>query len=156
MPGLLPFAVLAKTGDRQKLLEQVAAKIDAIADRRTQNNVAASTAILAGLVLEKVLIKRLLRQEIMQESVIYQDIWEEALEKGLQQGLEEGLQQGVTEGEKTLIFRLLNRRLGSLPETVIGQINQLPLPALEELGEALLDFSEIDDLLGWLESHQPE
>ncbi|EDZ92956.1 conserved hypothetical protein [Limnospira maxima CS-328] len=148
MPGLLPFAVLAKTGDRQKLLEQVAAKIDAIADRRTQNNVAASTAILAGLVLDKVLIKRLLRQEIMQESVIYQDIWEEALEKGLQ--------QGVTEGEKTLIFRLLNRRLGSLPETVIGQINQLPLPALEELGEALLDFSEIDDLLGWLESHQPE
>ncbi|RAQ41491.1 hypothetical protein B9S53_13645, partial [Arthrospira sp. O9.13F] len=117
-------------------------------DRRTQNNVAASTAILAGLVLDKVLIKRLLRQEIMQESVIYQDIWEEALEKGLQ--------QGVTEGEKTLIFRLLNRRLGSLPETVIGQINQLPLPALEELGEALLDFSEIDDLLGWLESHQPE
>ncbi|MDT9191253.1 MAG: DUF4351 domain-containing protein, partial [Limnospira sp. PMC 894.15] len=85
-------------------------------------------------------------------AVIYQDIWEEALEKGLQQGL----QQGVTEGEKTLIFRLLNRRLGSLPETVIGQINQLPLPALEELGEALLDFSEIDDLLGWLESHQPE
>ncbi|MDT9318964.1 DUF4351 domain-containing protein, partial [Limnospira sp. PMC 1306.21] len=82
------------------------------------------------------------------QSVIYQDIWEEALEKGLQ--------QGVTEGEKTLIFRLLNRRLGSLPETVIGQINQLPLPALEELGEALLDFSEIDDLLGWLESHQPE
>ncbi|QJB26388.1 DUF4351 domain-containing protein [Limnospira fusiformis] len=148
MPGLLPFAVLAQTGDRQKLLEQVAAKIDAIADRRTQNNVAASTAILAGLVLDKVLIKRLLRQEIMQESVIYQDIWEEALEKGLQ--------QGVTEGEKTLIFRLLNRRLGSLPETVIGQINQLPLPALEELGEALLDFSEIDDLLGWLESHQPE
>ncbi|QJB26387.1 Rpn family recombination-promoting nuclease/putative transposase [Limnospira fusiformis] len=152
VPGLLPFAVLAQTGDRQKLLEQVAAKIDAIADRRTQNNVAASTAILAGLVLDKVLIKRLLRQEIMQESVIYQDIWEEALEKGLQQGL----QQGVTEGEKTLIFRLLNRRLGSLPETVIGQINQLPLPALEELGEALLDFSEIDDLLGWLERHQPE
>ncbi|ULB47681.1 Rpn family recombination-promoting nuclease/putative transposase, partial [Limnospira fusiformis KN01] len=52
VPGLLPFAVLAQTGDRQKLLEQVAAKIDAIADRRTQNNVAASTAILAGLVLD--------------------------------------------------------------------------------------------------------
>ncbi|AMW27523.1 Rpn family recombination-promoting nuclease/putative transposase [Arthrospira platensis] len=152
VPGLLPFAILAQTGDRQKLLERVAEKINAIADRRTQNNVAASTAILAGLVLDKVLIKRLLRQEIMQESVIYQDIWEEALERGLQ----EGLQQGVTEGEKALILRLLNRRLGSLPETVIGQINQLPLPALEELGEALLDFSEIDDLLEWLQSHQPE
>ncbi|MGI0496046.1 Rpn family recombination-promoting nuclease/putative transposase [Limnospira platensis] len=148
VPGLLPFAILAQTGDRQKLLERVAEKINAIADRRTQNNVAASTAILAGLVLDKVLIKRLLRQEIMQESVIYQDIWEEALEKGVQ--------QGVTEGEKALILRLLNRRLGSLPETVIGQINQLPLPALEELGEALLDFSEIDDLLEWLQSHQPE
>ncbi|MDT9324094.1 MAG: DUF4351 domain-containing protein, partial [Limnospira sp. PMC 1290.21] len=51
--------------------------------------------------------------------------------------------------------RLLNRRLGSLPETVIGQINQLPLPALEELGEALLDFSEIDDLRVWLVSNSP-
>ncbi|MDT9201577.1 DUF4351 domain-containing protein, partial [Limnospira sp. PMC 1042.18] len=70
-------------------------------------------------------------------------------------GLQQGLQQGVTEGEKTLIVRLLNRRLGSLPETVIGQINQLPLPALEELGEALLDFSEINDLRVWLVSNSP-
>ncbi|MDT9186162.1 DUF4351 domain-containing protein, partial [Limnospira sp. PMC 289.06] len=54
-----------------------------------------------------------------------------------------------------LILRLLNRRLGSLPETVIGQINQLSLPALEQLGEALLDFSEIDDLVGWLVSNAP-
>ncbi|MDT9293303.1 MAG: DUF4351 domain-containing protein, partial [Limnospira sp. PMC 1295.21] len=32
---------------------------------------------------------------------------------------------------------------------------QLPLPALEELGEALLDFSEIDDLRVWLVSNSP-
>lgn len=59
---------------------------------------------------------------------------------------------------KFLGFSLPNPAIiGSLPETVIGQINQLLLPALEELGEALLDFSEMDDLVGWLhDSHQPE
>ena len=39
-----------------------------------RSNVDASTAILAGLVLEKKVIERLLKQELMRESVIYQEI----------------------------------------------------------------------------------
>ncbi|MBE9036046.1 hypothetical protein IQ246_13195 [aff. Roholtiella sp. LEGE 12411] len=50
--------------------------------RRTQSNLTASTAILAGLVLNQEVIQRLLRRDIMQESVIYQSILSEGEEEG--------------------------------------------------------------------------
>ena len=150
IPGLLPFAVLGKTDDRSDLLQQVVERIESISDRRTQNNVAASTAILAGLVLEKEVIRRLLRQDIMQESVIYQDIWEEAQAKGLERGREEGRE----EGERLLVLRLLTCRVGTLPLDLEAQIKQLSITSLEELGEALLDFTSMRDLVSWLQRQE--
>lgn len=50
-----------------------------------QNNVVASTAILAGLVLEEDLIQTILRRGLMQESVIYQDILLEGKAEALEQ-----------------------------------------------------------------------
>jgi hypothetical protein len=49
-----------------------------------------------------------------------------------------------------LVLRLLSRRVGTLPATVEAQVQALALPQLEALGEALLDFAELDDLVGWL------
>ncbi|MEM9276832.1 MAG: Rpn family recombination-promoting nuclease/putative transposase, partial [Cyanobacteria bacterium P01_F01_bin.143] len=73
-PSLLPLAVLSQTNDRRKTLREVAQRIEQIRERRQQSNVAASTVILAELVLDKEFIEGLLRQEIMRESVIYQSI----------------------------------------------------------------------------------
>ncbi len=64
-PGLLPLAVLSQTEDHSRTLREVAQRIEQIENRREQSNVAASTAILAGLVLEKEVIARLLRQELI-------------------------------------------------------------------------------------------
>ncbi len=50
-PGLLPFAILAQAEEQENLLRQIAQKIEQISDSREQSNLAASTAILAGLVL---------------------------------------------------------------------------------------------------------
>jgi predicted transposase YdaD len=82
-PVLLPFAALSKTNDRAQVLQQVAAEVDKLTDTRQQSNVAASAAILAGLVLDKDLIMRTLRSDIMKESVIYQEIEAQGLAKGL-------------------------------------------------------------------------
>lgn len=49
-----------------------------------------------------------------------------------------------------LILRLLTRRVGQLPESVILQINTLSITQIELLGEALLDFSTLFDLEVWL------
>ena len=69
---------------RTKLLHynNHAAAVDKIADRRTQSNIAAASAILAGLVLEQEVIGRLFRKDIMRESVIYQQIKTEGEEEG--------------------------------------------------------------------------
>ncbi|MHC5771850.1 MAG: Rpn family recombination-promoting nuclease/putative transposase [Nostoc sp.] len=73
-PGLLPFAVLSATNNKVATLQQAAETIDKIPERRTQSNIAAACAILAGLVLEHEVIGRLFRKDVMQESVVYQSI----------------------------------------------------------------------------------
>jgi predicted transposase YdaD len=99
-----------------------------------------------------------LKQMDITKSLFYQEIIQEGLEEGRQRGLEEGRQEGIQqgiqegrqegrqEGEANLIVRLLTRRLGELSNDQIRQIRELAVPQLEELGEALLDFTTMADL----------
>ncbi|QSV63344.1 MAG: DUF4351 domain-containing protein [Dolichospermum sp. DL01] len=73
---------------------------------------------------------------------------------GYERGIAEGKQEGKQEGEQNLVVRLLQKRVGNLPEETRKKIQTLSLNQLESLGEALLDFTAIEDLLNWLESHQ--
>jgi predicted transposase/invertase (TIGR01784 family) len=140
-PGLLPFAVLSQTNEQVDVLREVARRVDEISDKRSQSNVAAASAILAGLLLEKDLIHRVLRSDIMRESVIYQEIEAEAEARG------------KIEGELNFALRLLCRRIGTIAPNTEAQIRSLSLTQIEELGEALLDFSQPSDMSDWLRSH---
>jgi predicted transposase YdaD len=66
------------------------------------------------------------------------------------QVLREERQQGRQEEGRSLILRQLNRRVGNLPNQAVAQINTLSLEQLENLGEALLDFTGLPDLERWL------
>ncbi len=102
-----------------------------IPDREQRQNIARCTEILAGLRFEKDLIRQLLQKYIMRESVIYQDIVQKEAFK--------------------LISRQLNRRFSELDSSLIERVRKLSAEQLEDLGEALLDFSEVTDLVVWLE-----
>lgn len=52
----------------------------------------------------------------------------------------------------SLILRLLTRRVGELPQQVRERVETLSLEQLENLGEALLDFTTVADLQVWLEA----
>ena len=52
----------------------------------------------------------------------------------------------------SLITRLLNRKIGKLPEEIKPKIEELSLEQLEDLGEALLNFSSIVNLEEWLKA----
>lgn len=65
---------------------------------------------------------------------------------------EEGREEGREEEGRSLILRQLTRRVGELPQDVRSRIETLSLAQLENLGEALLDFTSIADLLSWLEA----
>jgi predicted transposase/invertase (TIGR01784 family) len=137
LTGLLPLAVLTQTPDKAQTLRQVAAKIEAIPEKRVQSNITAASGILAGLKLERDFINQVLRKDIMQQSVIYQE-W---------------IEEGAFKGEQSLVLRLLTRRVGEMPPELRNKVQSLSLAQLEALGEALLDFSEPADLASWLQSH---
>jgi len=67
---------------------------------------------------------------------------------------EEGREEGREEGERSLILRQLKRQVGELPQDVKPQVEALLLEQLEELGEALLDFTSRSDLEGWLAAQE--
>ncbi|AFY48425.1 hypothetical protein Nos7524_2589 [Nostoc sp. PCC 7524] len=71
-----------------------------------------------------------------------------------EQAIWQGKQEGRKEGEQDLILRLLNRRLGEINQSLIESIQRLSIEQLENLGEALLDFSNIADLETWLTQQQ--
>ncbi|MBS3028714.1 MAG: Rpn family recombination-promoting nuclease/putative transposase [Dolichospermum sp. DET50] len=74
---------------------------------------------------------------------------------------QEAKEEGQQEGEKNLLLRILSKRFGKLssggkyelPVRYIETINGLTIAQLEDLGEALLDFGDINDLEQWLKSH---
>ncbi|NJR18719.1 MAG: DUF4351 domain-containing protein [Calothrix sp. CSU_2_0] len=57
---------------------------------------------------------------------------------------------GYERGQQEIIIRLLQKRFGELPQSTREQIQSLSTNQLETLGEALLDFAGLDELLGWL------
>jgi predicted transposase YdaD len=69
---------------------------------------------------------------------------------------QEVLQEGRQEGEVDLTLRLLVRRCGELSIEQTTQIRSLPIAQLENLGEALLDFTGMADLELWLKAHVGE
>lgn len=137
--GLLPFAVLSRATDKESLLAQVVQELEQISDRTEQSNLVAATSILAGLELDEQVIRRLMRSPVMRESTMYQSI------------LREGRVEGRTDGERALVLRLLTRKLGSLSPALTTKVSSLSLESLEALGEALLDFTRVEDLESWLE-----
>jgi len=77
----------------------------------------------------------------LKETRVYREIKEEGREEG-------------REATANIITRLLRKRFGELPQEVHSLISGLSLSMLEELGEALLDFTSVADLQAWLEEHQ--
>jgi len=105
--------------------------------------------------LETVLLSKfsqLSRQEIeamfLVSDIKQTRVYQEAKQEGRQEGREEGRQNG----EMILLIRQLSKRFGKLKDIYIENINSLNIEQLEKLGEALLDFTDINDLKTWLES----
>jgi predicted transposase/invertase (TIGR01784 family) len=92
----------------------------------------------------------------LEESRVYQEAKSEGITEGKAAGITEGKAAGIVEGQlqegRSLILRLLHRRIGTVPEVLQSQIETLSLNDIEALGEALLDFTTEADLVTWLQS----
>jgi len=154
-PALLPLAPLTRSDSPRELLVQVAAEVELIQDPAQRREILACTAVMAGLLHKKSLIRQLFREDIMQESVIYQEILEKGEQRGEQRGLQRGLEQGLEQGlqrEMSVILRLVRRRVGEVSPSTEERLHALSITQLEDLAEALLDFSSLADLTAWLDN----
>ena len=99
--------------------------------------------------LETVLVSKfaqLSRQEI-QSMFLLTDIKQTRV---YQEARQEGRQEGRQVEASLMLKRLLSKRFGKLNDRRLEAINNLSLEQLEDLGEALLDFTDIAELDGWL------
>ena len=128
--GLLPFAALSQTRNPENTLRQVAQQIENIADKQVQSNVAASTAIISGIALNKEIIQRLLRSEIMKESVIYQEILLEGKAEGKAEGIAEGEAKGKTQERNQIALNMLRSNISL---NLVAQFTGLTLKQVQKL-----------------------
>lgn len=149
IPALLPYAVLAQTNERERVLERVVVELERVASRQERNNLIAAAGIFAGLELSQDIIRRIIRSDVMRESVIYQEI----LQEGRVEGRVEGRDEGRVEEGRALVLRLLTRKLGNLTPELTARVNSLSIERVESLGEALLDFQKLDELIAWLDEN---
>jgi hypothetical protein len=89
---------------------------------------------------------------IMNLSPLYLEQIDIATKEGEATGLAKGVERGRVEEGRSLIIRLLTRKLGQINSEVIAKIDRLNLAQIESLGDALLDFDRIEDLQLWLNS----
>jgi predicted transposase YdaD len=98
-------------------------------------------------------IEKMLGLSELRQTKVYQEALEEGREEGIVMGEQRGEQSGAVKEARSLILRQLARRVGTIPATLETQVQALDLPRLETLSEALLDFSEVEDLTQWLQGN---
>jgi predicted transposase YdaD len=103
---------------------------------------------LPSLSLEEIMAIAGIQLADLSETRAYQDI----LAKGLKQGLEQGRQEGFREEAAGLVLRQLRRLFGDVPGDHEQSIRVLATAELEDLAEALMDFTTPADLTSWLAS----
>ncbi|MCT7951573.1 DUF4351 domain-containing protein [Ancylothrix sp. C2] len=97
-----------------------------------------------------------LESEIATMEPVQQEVVMEIVTSWMERGIEQGLQQGKQSQTLALIFRQLPRRIGAINPELERHIRSLAVPQLEELAEALLDFSNEADLVNWLQQISEE
>ena len=83
---------------------------------------------------------------------------QEGRQEGLEEGLEKGLEKGRQEECVSLVTRLLRRKFGIHPEldSILAQLQTLPVEKLEDLIDAIFDWTEVSDLTEWIRQQQVE
>jgi predicted transposase YdaD len=132
---LLPFVPILKDGGNQQTVRRALVQLQ---QNEQLVELESLLGFFASFVLDTELVQQIMRWDVtvLRESPWYLEIQQEEAQ--------------------ALILRQLSRRVGTLPANVKAQVQALELPKLEALGEALLDFAGVDDLVGWLRSHQSD
>ncbi|BAS57092.1 MULTISPECIES: DUF4351 domain-containing protein [Leptolyngbya] len=131
--ALLPFVPVLKNGGETTVVQRALNQL-----RRDEQLVELESllAFFASFVMSSEVVRQIMRWDmaVLRESPWYQEI------------LREGEQR-----ERSLILKQLTRRVGAPSPELTAQVEALSIEQLEALGEALLDFTQSEDLTAWLD-----
>ncbi len=146
MDTRLPFVLILKDGGNQQTVRRALVQLQ---QNEQLVEIESLLAFFASFVLDSELVQQIMRWDVavLRESPWYLEIQQADLQAVRTEGRTEGRTE---EAQSSLILSLLARRVGTLPAPVEAQVRALELPKLEALGEALLDFTGVDDLVGGL------
>jgi predicted transposase YdaD len=135
--SLLPFVPIMQNGDTPEMLEQAAQQLR---QNGTLEDFSPLLGFFANFVLDSALVQQILRWDmvVLEESPWYNEI------------LRRGEARGRHDEACDMVLRQLTRRVGSIAPQIAIQVRSLTREQLEELGDALLDFSSPTSLATWL------
>ncbi len=159
--GIIKLVVETKKRTPERVRQLVDKARSELSDEALQRQM---LDLIETIVLYK--LPRISRQELarmfglseLKKTRYYQEVREEVreeLQQTVREEVREELQQTVREEVRQqealgLVRRLLVRRLGAINPQLQERIDQLAVTQLENLAEALLDFSNEADLVAWL------
>jgi Domain of unknown function (DUF4351) len=115
----------------------------------------ARVSILSGFVDTYLNLNRLEVVEFEREvASIKKETEKEKVMQIVTSWMEQGIEQGEQKATLKSVSRVLNRRVGELDAGMNERLQQLSVSQLEDLLDAALDFSQISDLLAWLDAHR--
>ncbi|MBD1859829.1 MULTISPECIES: DUF4351 domain-containing protein [Leptolyngbya] len=146
--ALLPFVPVLKNGGETTVVQRA---LNQLRGDQQLVELESLLAFFASFVLGSEVVRQIMRWDmaVLRESPWYQEILREGERLGEQRGKQEGRQE---EG-RSLILKQLARRVGALSPETTAQVEALSIEQLEELGEALLDFTQIEELTAWLDQN---
>jgi uncharacterized protein YjeT (DUF2065 family) len=138
LPETLWLRVLGRGSTQQKAVKEVLALPDTHPRRAGILRLLASWKVSIEV---KEILDDQEQEELMALSQVFLD-WEQKT-----------ISTAQKQEAESLVLRLLNRRLGEASPELHLHVQELSLTQVKALGEALLDFATLNDLVEWLRSH---
>lgn len=147
-PTTLWVRLLGKGNVQSRAIQEVAALP---AEHPYRNNALDLLGNLKVILEARETIEPEEQELIMQLSPLYLQKLQAAQQIGEQLGEQRGEQIGEIKGQQNIVIRLLKRRVGDISAEVLARVTILSLEQLENLLDAALDFTQINDLIAWLD-----
>ena len=146
-PTTLWVRLLGKGKVQERAIQEVAALP---AEHPYRNN---ALDLLGNL---KVMLEARETIELEEQELIMQlsPLYLEKLQEAQQVGEQLGEQRGEVRHAQAQTLRLLNRQVGDVSTEILARVKVLPLERLDDLLDAALDFTNVSDLISWLDLNE--
>ncbi len=143
------LAILCRLDDMRAAVRRILARVSRL-PKPQRANAMSQLLVLSGLRrLEAVIKEETARMPViidLMENTVIRGYYLQGKEEGKEEGRQEGKQEGARDEAMTMLTRLLERRFGPLPETVIARLHAADLATLEDWGLRLLDAGGLEEV----------